>query len=54
MIDLVFIDSIMQRKTLAQTFATVCEKQVKFQNEHIELKDKTIEMKDRQIEQLKI
>lgn len=54
MIDLVFIDSIIQRKSLAQTFATVCERQVFSQNEEIEQKARIIEEKDRQIEQLKL
>ena len=35
MIDLIFEDSIMQRKLLAQKFAAVCERQVFFQSEQI-------------------
>ena len=52
MIDLVFIDSIIQRRSLTKTFATVCERQVSAQNEEIEQKARIIEEKDRQIEQL--
>ena len=46
MIDLVFEDSVFQRKVLAQKFADVCERQVFFQSEQIQKKDEIIAQKD--------
>ena len=49
MVDLIFVDSVAQRKMLAQRFASVCEKQVFYQAEQIRKKDAVIENKDREI-----
>ena len=51
MVDLIFVDSVAQRKLLAQRFAVVCEKQVFYQKEeflnHLELKVDAQERKGR-------
>ena len=52
MVDLVFEDSVMQRKMLAQKFATVCERQVFFQSDQIEKKDEMLANKDKEISDL--
>lgn len=52
MIDLIFVDSVHQRKLLAHKFASVCEKQVFFQATQIRNKEAVIDMKDRKIEEL--
>lgn len=53
MVDLIFVDSVAQRKILTQRFASVCEKQVFYQAEQIRKKDAIIEDKDAQIAHLK-
>ena len=54
MVDLIFVDSVAQRKLLAQRFAVVCEKQVFYQTEQIRKKDVVIDKKDEQIADLKL
>ena len=52
MVDLVFVDSVAQRKLLASKFATVFEKQVFYQKEQIAKKDAVLAEKDRFIEDI--
>ena len=52
MVDLVFVDSVAQRKLLASKFATVFEKQVFYQKEQIAKKDDVLAEKDRYIEDI--
>ena len=53
MVDLIFADSVAQRKLLAQKFANVCERQVFFQTEQIRAKDQVIERKEKEIAMLR-
>lgn len=53
MVDLIFADSLAQRKLLSHKFAQVYERQVFLHKEHIQQKQDEIDAKDNEIINLK-